>query len=42
MTYRFARTYVRVSYRFRVVVGEDSAFPFVRTVSRHARVVVAP
>jgi hypothetical protein len=42
MTYRFARTYVRVNYRFRVVVGEDSAFPFVRTVSRRTIVVVGP
>ncbi|MDO8208942.1 carboxypeptidase-like regulatory domain-containing protein [Conexibacter sp. CPCC 206217] len=42
VAYRFARTYSRVVYRFRLVVGEDSNFPFVQTASRRMKVVVRP
>ncbi|MDW5593024.1 hypothetical protein VSS74_01655 [Conexibacter stalactiti] len=42
VSYRFARTFDPVVYRFRVVVGEDSSFPFVGTASRRLKVVVRP
>lgn len=42
VSYRFARTFQRVVYRFRLVVGEDSNFPFVRSGSRRIEVVVRP
>jgi hypothetical protein len=42
VAYRFARTYSRVVFTFRLVVGEDSSFPFVQTPSRRLRVVVHP
>ncbi len=42
VSYRFARTFERVVYRFRLVVGEDSNFPFVRSGSRRIMVVVRP
>jgi hypothetical protein len=42
VSYRFARTFERVRYRFRVVSGEDSSYGFTRSGSRPVDVLVTP
>ena len=42
LRYRFTRTFSPTTYRFRVVVGEDSAFQYTRGVSRTLSVRVRP
>jgi hypothetical protein len=42
LAYRFLGTFVPVTYRFRVVAGEDSAFPYRRGTSRTMHVHVRP
>ena len=42
LSYRFRSTFHAVTYRFRVVVDEDSDFPYSRGASRLVKVRVAP
>gem|GEM_PF-3068280 len=42
MTYRFTRTFRRTTYRFRVLVNEDSRFAYTRAASRVLKVIVRP
>lgn len=42
VSYRFARTFERIRYRFRVVSGEDSSYGFLRSGSGPVDVVVIP
>jgi hypothetical protein len=42
LRYRFRRTFSPTSYRFRIVVDEDSAFPHARGVSRSLTIRVRP
>lgn len=42
VSYAFSQTYRRTRYRFRVRVGEDSAFPFSTNASRRVTVLVRP
>jgi hypothetical protein len=42
LSYRFLRAYTATRYRFRVVAGEDSSFPYTRGTSRTIHVHVRP
>jgi len=42
LSYRFTRTFRKTTYRFRVLVNEDSRFAYTRAASRVLKVTVRP